>query len=155
MRVTVVRRTALAAAAVSVALLATACGGGQQDGGQTKAKDSAKPEKPVAKALSADELGELVLAEGDVEGHQVEKRGQEAVLEPGDIVVDKAACLPVAQVLSAVPAGEPAASVERVVVHESEAARKGTPSLDELAKMTEEDYGQPTAVIEAQEAKLG
>lgn len=60
-----------------------------------------------------------------------------------------------AQVLSAVPAGEPAASVERVVVHESEAARKGTPSLDELAKMTEEDYGQPTAVIEAQEAKLG
>lgn len=142
MRAAAVRRTVLSVAAVSVALLATACSGGAQAGGETKAEGSAKSEKPAAKALTADELEKLVVAKGDVGDQEIKK--PDDAFKPDDLSVDEAACKPVAQVLSAVPAGEPAASAERVVVDESEAAKKGMPSLDELAGMTEEEAKQAT-----------
>ncbi|GGK51059.1 hypothetical protein [Streptomyces flaveus] len=141
MRATAIRRTVLTASAVSFAILVTACGGSEQ-GGEDKevTKGGAKSEKPVAKALAADELEKLVVAKGDVEGHEITEPGKDDVFEPDALSsVEKAECKPVAQVLSALPAGEPAASAQRLVVQEPEAAKKDMPSTEELADMTEKE----------------
>ncbi|MFI6008131.1 hypothetical protein ACIBAG_04780 [Streptomyces sp. NPDC051243] len=135
---TAVRRTVLTACAVSLALLVTACGGGEQ-GEDKGAKGGTASDKPAAKALTAAELEKLVVAKGDVKGHEITKPGKADVFEPGAVSVDKAECDPVGQVLSALPAGKPAASVQRLVVQEPDAAKKEMPSLEELAEMTEEE----------------
>ncbi|MEV0226621.1 hypothetical protein [Streptomyces sp. NPDC050704] len=139
MRATAIRRTVLTASAVSFALLLTACGGGEQSDEGKDAKGGAKSDKPAAKALTAAELEKLVVAQGDVEDHDIKKPGKDDVFEPGSVSVDKAECEPVAQVLSALPAGKPAASAQRLVVQESEAAKKGMPPMEELADMTEKE----------------
>jgi hypothetical protein len=140
-RVAAVRRTALTAAAVSVVLLATACGGGEPGSGD-KAAGGAKADKPAAKALTGDQLETLVVAQGDVGKQEVKK--PEDAFQPDDLSVDEAECEPVAQALSALPPGKPVADAQRVVVDESETAKKGMPSLDELADMSEEEAKQAT-----------
>ncbi|MDC0772555.1 hypothetical protein [Streptomyces sp. HD] len=140
---TAIRRTVLAASAVSLALLVTACGGGE-DKDTKNTKDGAKSEKPAAKALTAAELEKLVVAQGDVKGHEIRKPGKKDVFAPGSVSSDKAECEPVAQALSALPASAPAASVQRLVVQESAAAKKGMPSTKELAGMSEEEAQEAT-----------
>ncbi|WP_031478889.1 hypothetical protein [Streptomyces bicolor] len=144
MSATAIRRTVLTASAVSLALLVTACGGGEQGGDDQGAKGGTNSDKPAAKALTAAELEKLVVAKGDVKGHEITKPGKADVFEPGSVSVDKAECDPVGQVLSALPAGKPAASVQRLVVQEPEAAKKEMPSLEELAEMTEEEAAAAT-----------
>ncbi|GAA3498288.1 lipoprotein [Streptomyces prasinosporus] len=137
MRTTALRRTVLIASAAALALVATACGG-DQDGGDTKTKGGGS-DKPAAKALTAGELEKLVLATGDLEDHKVRKPGKDDVFAPGSVSAGQAECEPVARVLSAQPAGEPAASAQRLVTQESATAGKDMPSMEELAEMTEEE----------------
>lgn len=145
MSATAIRSTVLAASAVSLALLVTACGGGEQSGEDKEAaKGGTKSETPAAKALTAAELEKLVVAKGDVKGHEITEPGKDDVFEPGSVSVDKAECDAVGQVLSALPAGKPAASVQRLVVQESEASKKGMPSMEELAEMTEKEAEEAT-----------
>ncbi|MFI8854093.1 hypothetical protein ACIGW3_28400 [Streptomyces sp. NPDC053499] len=144
MRVAAVRRTVLAVSAVVVALGTTACGGGDKETGGKEAKSGEKSAKPAAKALSAKELEKLVIAQGDVKGREVKKPGKDDAFQAGDVTVEKAACKPVAQVLSALPAGKPAATAQRLVVHKSEKAGKGIPPVDELADMTEQEVEDAT-----------
>jgi hypothetical protein len=144
MSATAIRRTVLTASAVSLALLVTACGGGEQGGEDKEAKGGTKSEKPAAKALTAAELEKLVVAKGDVKGHEITVPGKEDVFAPGAVSVEKAECEPVGQVLSALPAGKPAASVQRLVVQESDAAKKGMPSVEELGEMTEKEAEEAT-----------
>ncbi|MFE0805572.1 hypothetical protein [Streptomyces sp. NPDC058812] len=144
---TTVRRTVLTASAVTLALAVTACGGGDQDGGDggdTEAKGGGGSDKPAAKALTAGELEKLVIATGDLKDHKVQKPGKDDVFEAEALSVEKAECEPVARVLSALPAGDPAASAQRLVVQESAAAKKGMPSMEELAEMTEEEAKEAT-----------
>ncbi|MFB7088174.1 hypothetical protein [Streptomyces sp. NPDC056296] len=144
---TTVRRTVLTASAVTLALAVTACGSGDQDGGDgadAKAKGGGASDKPAAKALTAAELEKLVIATGDLKDHKVQKPGKDDVFEAEALSVDKAECEPVARVLSALPAGDPAASAQRLVVQESAAAKKGMPSMEELAEMTEEEAKEAT-----------
>jgi hypothetical protein len=144
MRATAVRRTVLTASAVALALMVTACGGGDGDGdGDSKAKagsDTAAA-KPAAKALTAAELEKAVVTTADVKGHEVKRPGKDDVFAPGAVKTGKAECEPVALVMSARPAGEPAASVQRVVT-EKHAETTSGPSMDELAGMTEEEIEQ-------------
>ncbi|MCF1600129.1 hypothetical protein [Streptomyces muensis] len=145
MSATAIRRTVLAASAVSLALVVTACGGGEQSGEDKEAaKGGAKSDKPAAKTLTAAELEKLVVAKGDVKDHEITEPGKDDVFEPGSVSVDKAECDAVGQVLSALPAGKPAASVQRLVVQESEASKKGMPSMEELAEMTEKEAEEAT-----------
>lgn len=140
---TAIRRTLLTASAVSLALLVTACGGGE-DKDTKDGADSEKPAANAAKALTAAELEKLVVAQGDVQGHEIKKPGKEDVFAPDAVSAEKAECKPVAQALSALPASAPAASVQRLVVQESEAAKKGMPSAQELADMSEEEAQDAT-----------
>ncbi|MFE9389750.1 hypothetical protein [Streptomyces sp. NPDC006784] len=138
-----IRRTVLTASAVSFALLATACGGGESSDEDKKAKGGAS-EKPPAKALSADKLEKLVVTKDDLKDHEVKKPGKDEAFEPGSVSVEKAECKPVAQALSALPAGDPAATAQRLVVHKTKAAEKGMPSVEELGKMTEKEAEEAT-----------
>jgi hypothetical protein len=124
--------------------MVTACGGGDGDGdGDSKAKagsDTAAA-KPAAKALTAAELEKAVVTTADVKGHEVKKPGKDDVFAPGAVKTGKAECEPVALVMSALPAGEPAASVQRVVT-EKHTGAEGGPSVEDLAGMTEEEAEQ-------------
>ncbi|MFE1023058.1 hypothetical protein ACFW5I_00575 [Streptomyces sp. NPDC058818] len=142
---TTVRRTVLTASAVTLALAVTACGGGDQDGGDgADAKAKGGGTDKAAKALTAAELEKLVIATGDLKDHKVQKPGKDDVFEAEALSVERAECEPVARVLSALPAGDPAASAQRLVVQESAAAKKGMPSMEELADMTEEEAKEAT-----------
>ncbi|MFG3657321.1 hypothetical protein [Streptomyces sp. NPDC047706] len=142
MRATAVRRTALTASAAVLALVVTACGGGDQAGaeaGDKEAKGGAGSTEAAAKALTAAELDKLALAMADLKDHQVKKPGKADLFDPATLSVEQAECEPVAQALSALPAGEPAASAQRLVTQNSKAAGEGMPSMEELAEMTEEE----------------
>ncbi|WP_326698991.1 hypothetical protein OG909_17785 [Streptomyces sp. NBC_01754] len=121
MRATVVRRTALAASVVSLALLATACGGSdggsKDDGGKAPAgKDGAA--NTAVKALTSAELEKASLEKGDVPGHQVSAAGPEDIAQPEDIVVDKTECKPIGYALYGAKRGTPVATTGRKVVQE-------------------------------------
>jgi len=116
--------------------------GGEENDGK-KAKAVGESAEPAAKALTARELEELVIAQDDVKGREVKKPGKDEAFEAGDLKVEKATCKPVAQVLSALPAGKPAASAQRLV-RKSEKAGKGIPPVDELADMTDQEAEDAT-----------
>ncbi|MFK0116985.1 hypothetical protein [Streptomyces sp. NPDC090994] len=145
MRATAVRSTVLSASAVTLTLLVTACGGGGGEGGDEKAKGTAAAsEKPAAKALSAAELDKLVVTTADLKGETAAKPGKDDVADPDTVSVDKAECEPVAKALRALPVAEPAASTQRLVTLESAAAKKGMPSMEELAQMSEKEAEEAT-----------
>ncbi|WP_395572041.1 hypothetical protein [Streptomyces sp. BK79] len=115
MRLTAVRRTALAASAAALALLVTACG--SSDDGGDKASDGAegKGDKTAsaAPALTAAELEKAALAQADVKNGKVTE-----VSAADDVAKDKVKseggdCEPLTYAEVGVPLGEPVASVKR------------------------------------------
>ncbi|MEV4941167.1 hypothetical protein [Streptomyces zaomyceticus] len=116
------RTAAVAATAVSFALLVTACGGG--DKSEDKGKGGAPSASatttgaPAAKALSAAELDKLIVEKADLKGYQVQKAGAEDVVTADKVTTDKASCAPIAHAMSFISPGSPAASAERKVLAE-------------------------------------
>lgn len=115
------KRSALAASALSVAVLAgltglTACGGGDSE---TDAAD-----KPGAKATAsmtkkvtpAERLAKLVITKADVGGYNVEKPTDEFVFAKSadEVTLDKKVCAPLAYAMNQLPLGEPRADLTRV-----------------------------------------
>ncbi|MFK4597549.1 sensor domain-containing protein [Streptomyces pristinaespiralis] len=127
MRSTAVRRTALAAAAASLVLLVTACGGEGSDGGTKEkgnGKDSAAAE-PAAKALTAAELEKIALAEGDVKAHKIVKAGPQDDIAAKDVKTEKPECEPLARALAGTPMGAPVATVKRRATAEPDVKEAG------------------------------
>lgn len=122
MRATVVRRTALAAAAASLTLLATACSGSDSDakgdGGTSGAKDEASTKPSAVKALSSAELEKVSLEQGDVAYHKVTKTGPEDIAKPDEVTVDKKECEPIGFAFYGVERGSPVGNAGRKVVQE-------------------------------------
>ncbi|MFI1227000.1 MULTISPECIES: hypothetical protein [unclassified Streptomyces] len=137
MRATAVRRTALAASAAALVLLATACGGssdtdakdGKDDKGSAGGSSSA-PKAP-AEALTAAELEKATLAQGDVKGRKVTEAGPDDEVPAGGVTVDKEACLPVAHAMYGVAQKGSVATTKRKVIDEPKAG--GKKSLEDLA----------------------
>ncbi|MET9512182.1 hypothetical protein ABZX62_27695 [Streptomyces flavidovirens] len=116
MRRTTVRRTAVAASALSLALLVSACGADKSAdaGPEAKGKDSAAAE-PAAKVLSQAELDKLILADGDAKNHKVIKPLKADLAASKIATTDKAECKPLLDATWMRPLGSPAAtSVRRV-----------------------------------------
>jgi hypothetical protein len=114
-RLTAVRRTALAASAAALALLVTACGssddGGDKAAGDTKGKDDKTAS--AAPALTAADLEKAALAQADVKNGKVTE-----VSAADDVAKDKVKaegedCEPLTYAEVGVPLGEPVASVKR------------------------------------------
>ncbi|MFD6531194.1 hypothetical protein [Streptomyces sp. NPDC060184] len=153
MRATTVRRSALAASVASLVLLATACGG-SSDGSdsadkaagssKSSASASAEAEQAPVKALTAAELEKATLAQGDIAGLKIEKAAGDDIVEPGDVTVDKAACLPFAQALFAAAQGEPVASASRSVESEAGATGADATADDATASIAGGDHTELT-----------
>ncbi|WP_406061291.1 hypothetical protein OG462_26410 [Streptomyces sp. NBC_01077] len=115
---TSMRSAAVAATTVSLALLVTACSGGEKSdkGGATGAPSTSATGAPAAKALSAAELDKLIVEQADLPGHQVQK-AKPADIVPADAVsTDKPSCKPIADGMSAIATGKPAASAQRKAI---------------------------------------
>jgi len=143
MRATAVRRTALAACAVSLTLLATACGGSSdaEDGKNGKggvANGAGSAPKTSAKALTAAGLETASLKQGDVEGHKIAKTGPDDELPEGGVTVDKEACLPVAHAMYGVAQKGSVATAKRKVASEPKKA-DAKKSLEDLTDSDTED----------------
>ncbi|WP_267242912.1 hypothetical protein [Streptomyces sp. PR69] len=146
MRVTVVRRTAVAASAVCLGLLATACSGSSDEENKSSGKEAARSEKPAAaeggaKTLTAAELEKAVLAQGDVKGHKIEKASVADTLTADQITVDKSECEPLAHAMTGAKLGEPAAAVSRQATQEPAEQQKDLSIED----MTEEELQEQLA----------
>ncbi|MER5308245.1 hypothetical protein ABT034_10705 [Streptomyces sp. NPDC002773] len=114
------RTAAVAATAVSLALLVTACGGGKESADQGKGKESAAPSAsattssaPPAKALSVAELEKLIVEQADLPGYQVKKTPAAEIVPPSAVAADKPSCKPFADAMSYIATGNPAASAYR------------------------------------------
>ncbi|WP_073948312.1 hypothetical protein [Streptomyces kebangsaanensis] len=138
MRSPVVRRTALAASAAALALLATACGGSSDgdskveagDGKTTQAEKT--PSAAPAKALTADELEKVALAQKDVDNGKVDTRitGADDVKKE-QVKAEDAACQPLALTQASAAQGDPAATVKRVW---TEAGKKKPSASDAMSE---------------------
>ncbi|WP_326659319.1 hypothetical protein [Streptomyces sp. NBC_00385] len=122
MRPTAIRRTAVAATVMSLALLTAACGSdgdSAKDNGKAADSASAKPADKgadsTAKALTAAELEKVSLVQGDVKDHKISKGTPADAIEGDAVTVDKAACDAFADALMGAKAGKPAASTQRKV----------------------------------------
>ncbi|MEU3977117.1 hypothetical protein [Streptomyces bacillaris] len=141
MRATAVRRTALAACAVSLTLLVTACGGssdadagnGKSDKAGAADTSSQAPKAGAdAKALSAAELETASLEQGDVEGHKVTKAGPDDEVPADGLKTDKEACLPVVHAMFGVAAdGSKASAKRKVVTDPAKGAKKSVEDMSE------------------------
>ncbi|MGW4228352.1 hypothetical protein ACWEF9_03530 [Streptomyces sp. NPDC004980] len=132
MRATAVRRTALAASAAALALLATACGGSDSTDKEEGAKPGAKDDaKTAVKALTSAELEKVSLEQGDVADHKITKTGPEDIAEAADVVVDKKECEPIGHAFYGVKRGTPVGNAGRKAV--SEPKKPTSASKDALA----------------------
>ncbi|MEU7023114.1 sensor domain-containing protein [Streptomyces sp. NPDC046203] len=141
MRSRTLRQAAIAtAAAASLALLLTACGGddadkpAKDDGKKADASASA-PAAPAksesnAKALSAADLEKRIIEQADLKGHKVQKFKAGESLAADAVATDKAACKPLADALAAISTGTPGASAQRKAV---EVPKKGTDPMAALS----------------------
>ncbi|MFH9722802.1 hypothetical protein ACH4M4_07515 [Streptomyces sp. NPDC017254] len=124
------RNAAVAATAVSLALLVTACGGGEKSDGKDKgtaAPSASATSAPAAKALSAAELDKLIVEKADLKGYQVQKAGAGDVVAADKVTTDKASCAPIAHAMSFISPGSPAASAERKVLAEPKKDASASP----------------------------
>ncbi|GAA2255786.1 lipoprotein [Streptomyces atrovirens] len=137
MKSTVVRRTALAASAAVLTLLATACGGSSDDDGaagdaKAGADRSAPADKtdeaaPAGEALTAAELEKVALAQADVKNGEVTtKVPAEDDVAKDQVSADDEACLPLVHAQAAVAQGEPAANVKRSWTGQTETPSEGS-----------------------------
>lgn len=114
MRTALVRRTVLSASALSLALLATACGGSEKADAKPSASAPAPSPTPEVKALGAAELEKLTLADGDVPKVKLAKAGADDVAKSFEITTDKAQCQPLAEAGGLAPVGKPVTTTERI-----------------------------------------
>ncbi|WP_327116201.1 hypothetical protein OG206_14955 [Streptomyces sp. NBC_01341] len=120
MRATAVRRTALAASAACLALLATACGGSDSGGKGDSAAPGAKDDAGTSavKALTTAELEKVSLEQGDVDGYKISKTGPEDIVAPEAVTVDKKECQPIGFAFYGVKRGTPVGNSGRKAVEE-------------------------------------
>ncbi|MEV5375691.1 hypothetical protein AB0L26_06875 [Streptomyces nondiastaticus] len=135
MRRTTVRRTAVAASAVSLALLLSACGGLGKSEAKDEPKDKASssaPAAPAGKGASQAELEKLVLTDADVPGRKVTEATPADLATAKGVSADKAECKPLVDAMSLRSGGTPAATVIRKVLPPAPSAAPGASDEDKM-----------------------
>ncbi|MEU9376673.1 hypothetical protein AB0D94_23280 [Streptomyces sp. NPDC048255] len=114
MRSALVRRSVLTASAVSLTLLATACGADKAEDKKADAKPSAPATSaaPAAKAKTDAELGGLIVTKADLASYEFSAVPEAEVKAGAAASSDKAECLPVVKTQGSAPVGT-AAGVAR------------------------------------------
>lgn len=128
-----------ATAAVSVlsfALITGCSDGGSKD--SADAGDAAKPEQTkAAKALTAAELKQAILADGDVKGYKV--AAQPKGPAKSAVKADDAKCLPLAQISGGFAPGDAASEENRNATEAKKDPTDDATSMDDLASGKFED----------------
>ncbi|MFE6284868.1 hypothetical protein [Streptomyces sp. NPDC057877] len=122
--------------ALSLALITGCSDSG--DSGSDDSKASGSAETQAAKALGAAELEKLILAQGDVDGYEVEAADKELTASKSDMKADER-CLPLAYVMSGLAPGDAAAETNRMVTQEKEPTDTASQSLEDLGEGEFED----------------
>ncbi|MEU6087704.1 hypothetical protein ABZ865_12970 [Streptomyces sp. NPDC047085] len=124
-----------AVSALSLALITGCSDEGSKDSGNGKGGEAGKP---AAKALSAAELGKLIIAKGEVPGFKV---GPVEGGVPADDAVkaDDAACDPLLDVLTGVAPGDPAANTSREATEDKKDPTDDATSMEDMADGKFED----------------
>ncbi|WP_327284935.1 MULTISPECIES: hypothetical protein [unclassified Streptomyces] len=106
---TLVRRTVVTASAVSLALLATACGSDKADDKKADAKPSAAASSaaPAAKGKTDAELAALLVTQAELPTHAVRAATPAELAAAASAGTDKPECLPLAKAQSSAPVGTP------------------------------------------------
>ncbi|MFF5469211.1 hypothetical protein [Streptomyces achromogenes] len=126
-----VRLCATAAVSVLSLALVTGCGGEKSDdSGNTSGKDAAKP---AAKTLSAAELQKLVIAKGDVPGHEVGPV-EGGVPDRSKVKAGDAECEPVLQAFTGIAPGAPVANTSRMATQETKTPTAEPSSPEDLSE---------------------
>lgn len=169
----VIRRSAVAASALSLALVVTACGGSGESGedeadatpqetaaSQDPSGDPASPEPEEGadagaggSVLTAAELEAALLVTGDVDGYDVGEPVAGDVVAVDEVALENAACEPLAHAVSGVPVGEAAASAHRRVTSSSADGAGASITIDSLYSY--EGAGAEDAVAALRDAATG
>ncbi len=137
MRSLVVRRTALAASAAALAMLATACGGSSDSGdkggdGKTAQADKTASAAP-AEALSAAELEKAALTQADVKsGKVVTEVPAKDDIAQDKVKTDDAACTSLAYLQVGSYVGKPSATVKREWTGDAKKPAAGASAEDRM-----------------------
>lgn len=131
-----VRLCATAAVSVLSLALITGCSdGGSKDSGDGKGGTDGKS---AAKALSAAELKQLIIAKGEVPGYKVGPV-EGGIPDKTKVKSDDAQCDPVLRALTGIAPGEPAANTSRMATEDKKDPTDDATSLDDLADGKFED----------------
>ncbi|MGW6781896.1 hypothetical protein [Streptomyces sp. NPDC054987] len=133
MRTTLIRRSVLSASAVSLALLATACGSDKSDTKADAKPSEASSSAPAAKGKTDAELEALLLTQAEAPKDSVVKAPTAAQLAALTATTDKADCKPLVQAASMAPQGT-STGVARIQVGgtSGKAADPGASEADKL-----------------------
>ncbi|MER7046890.1 hypothetical protein [Streptomyces jumonjinensis] len=112
---TAVRRTAVAASMLSLALTLGACAT-DESGAKSESKSESKGETAGAKALSAAELGKLALTKKDAPGHRFTEVSAADVKEASAVKLKKAECEPLIEAMTFRPGGKASAATTQTLV---------------------------------------
>ncbi|WP_053702822.1 hypothetical protein [Streptomyces sp. WM6368] len=137
MRSALVRRTVLTASAVSLTLLATACGSDKAD--KADAKPDAKPSAPASSAAPAAkgktdaELVKLLVTQADLADHTFKDSTPAEAAAGATATSDKPECKVLVQAQAFVPAGTPSGTARTKAVATPKPAAEGA-SPEDAAK---------------------
>lgn len=131
MRTALVRRTVLTASAVSLALLATACGSEKADT-KADAKPSAGSAAPAAKAKTDAELAGLIVVQADLPEHVVKPATPEESAAAAGATSDKPECLPLVKAQSMAPVGSAAGTARTKAVAKPKEPAAGASAEEKL-----------------------
>ncbi|MCM2390709.1 hypothetical protein [Streptomyces albipurpureus] len=148
MRRTTVRRTVLAASAVSLALLVTACGSDEpaaKDKPKAEASKSAPAAAPAAKALSQAEVDKLMLTQSDLPRHKINPATKADFAAAKAASADRKECAPLVDGMALRGTGDAAASSVRKVIAIPENPGKDATEEEKLAAAMETLSGTITA----------
>ncbi|MEU5159095.1 hypothetical protein AB0G74_05715 [Streptomyces sp. NPDC020875] len=138
MQNTAFRRGAVAASAVSLALLLSACGGDKKD--DSKSSNGAKDDtKKSAPAKTQAELDKLAIATADLKDpkikHEVKPALASEIKDAASAKSDKTECATVTKVMAGGAPGEPAASVSRKIASGQEPKKSDKPEEQALESL--------------------
>ncbi|OKK20973.1 hypothetical protein AMK16_11320 [Streptomyces sp. CB00455] len=137
MRSALVRRSVLTASAVSLTLLATACGSDKADTTADAKPSAAAPATsapaPAAKAKTAAELTPLLVTQADLPDHKVEDDAAAAAAAKGKPAeTDKPECKPLVQFQSFQSVGAPAGTARVAATSKPQPAAEGATMEEKL-----------------------
>ncbi|MGW2037384.1 hypothetical protein [Streptomyces virginiae] len=154
MRSTLVRRSVLSASAVSLALLATACGSDKADTkADAKPSAPASSQAPAAKGKTDAELAKLLVTQADLADHTFKESTPAEAAAGATATSDKPECKVLVQAQAFVPAGTPSGTARTKAIATPKPAAGTSP--EEAAKAIAGALGSTatTVTLASYEAK--